>query len=91
MPDRRTRPARRLEEAIAALEKRAAEEEEAVRDRMRAIAADAEAERGVLEARLHELSRRIEEALVRAAGADRGDRRPPPLTSFSDRMRMVVA
>ena len=57
---------RAREEAIEALEKRAAEEEEAVRDRMSAIAADAEAERGVLEARLHELSRRIEEALVRA-------------------------
>jgi hypothetical protein len=37
-----------------------------LRERLEALAADTESERGVLEARLHDLSRRIDEAISKA-------------------------
>ena len=53
-------------EAIARFEERLAAAEQELRRRLDLLAADAEAERAVLEARLHELARRIDEAHARA-------------------------
>jgi hypothetical protein len=52
---------RQRDETIAALELRFAAAEDELRQRLEGVAADGEAERGILEARLHELSRRIEQ------------------------------
>jgi uncharacterized phage infection (PIP) family protein YhgE len=52
-------------EAIGAFEERLISAEQELRRRLETLAADAEAERAVLEARLHELARRIEEAVSR--------------------------
>jgi hypothetical protein len=57
---------RQREDALSSLEDRAHAVEASLRDRLREIAADAEAERAVLETRLIELSRRIEEQAARA-------------------------
>jgi hypothetical protein len=57
---------RQRDDIITALERHASESEQQMRDRLEALAADAEAERGILDARLGELSRRIDEALGRA-------------------------
>jgi hypothetical protein len=51
--------------AIAAFEERLIASEQDLRRRLEGLAADAEAERAVLEARLHELARRIDEAIAR--------------------------
>lgn len=52
-------------EAIAAFESRLANAEQDIRRRLDGLAADTEAERAVLEARLRELGRRIDEVLAR--------------------------
>jgi hypothetical protein len=52
----------RREELVDRLERRIAEADEELRRRMDALVADAEAERAVLDARLHELARRIDQA-----------------------------
>ncbi len=57
---------RQRSEAISAFEERLTGAEQDLRRRLEALAADAEAERAVLEARLHELARRIDEAIARA-------------------------
>lgn len=54
------------DEAIASLEERAHEVEVGLRARLSEIAADAEADRAVLDARLQELARRLEELTARA-------------------------
>jgi hypothetical protein len=64
----RERLDRRREEALSGLEQRVVEAQTELRGRLEAIAADSEAERAVLEARLHELSRRLDEALAAAQG-----------------------
>ena len=53
-------------EAIASFEQRLTSAEQELRRRLDLLAADAEAERAVLEARLHELARRIDETIARA-------------------------
>ena len=58
---------RRRDEALELLERRAGEVEAGLRRRLEEIAADAEAERGVLESRLHELQRRLDELTARAS------------------------
>jgi hypothetical protein len=57
---------RHREEAVTALDRRLAEAEAELLRRIEAIAADAEAEQAVLEARLSDLARRIDEAYARA-------------------------
>jgi hypothetical protein len=57
---------RHRDEAIAAFEERLAAAEHEMRRRVDAFVADAEAERAVLEARLHELGHRINETIARA-------------------------
>ena len=57
---------RQREDALASLEDRAHAVEASLRDRLREIASDAEAERAVLEVRLVELTRRIDELAARA-------------------------
>jgi hypothetical protein len=57
---------RQRTEAIAAFEERLTTTEHELRRRVEAFAADVEAERAVLEARLQELARRIDEAIARA-------------------------
>ena len=52
---------RQRDEIVAALEVRFAAAEEELRQRLAGVAADGEAERGILEARLHELARRIDQ------------------------------
>jgi hypothetical protein len=52
-------------EAITAFDSRLANAEQDLRRRLDGLAADTEAERGVLEARLRELARRIDEVLAR--------------------------
>jgi hypothetical protein len=52
---------RQRDEIIAALELRFSAAEDELRQRLEGLAADSEAERGILEARLHELSRRIDQ------------------------------
>jgi hypothetical protein len=54
------------DDALAALERKVEEAEASFRRSLETFAADAEAERGIVEARLHELSRRIEETLAHA-------------------------
>jgi hypothetical protein len=57
---------RQRAEAIAAFEQRLVSEEQELRRRMELLAADAEAERAVMEARLHDLAQRIDSAVTRA-------------------------
>jgi hypothetical protein len=57
---------RQRAEAIAGFEERLTAAEQELRRRLDGLAADAEAERAVLEARLHDLARRIEETIARA-------------------------
>ena len=57
---------RNRDEAIASLEDRAHEVEVGLRTRLNEIATDAEADRAVLDARLQELARRLEELTTRA-------------------------
>jgi uncharacterized phage infection (PIP) family protein YhgE len=52
---------RQRDDALKSLEERAHQVESGLRERLHEIAADAESERAVLEARLHELARRVEE------------------------------
>jgi hypothetical protein len=47
------------------VEERAHQVESSLRDRLREIAADAESERSVLDRRLHELGRRLDELTAR--------------------------
>jgi uncharacterized phage infection (PIP) family protein YhgE len=56
---------RQRSEAIAEFEARLSQAEQELRRRLDGLAADTEAERAVLEARLRELSRRIDETLAR--------------------------
>jgi hypothetical protein len=56
---------RQREDALASLEERSHMVEASLRDRLKEIAADAEAERAVLEVRLVELTRRLEELAAR--------------------------
>jgi hypothetical protein len=57
---------RQRDEALASLEDRAHAVEESLRERLREIATDAESERAVLEVRMIELSRRVDELTTRA-------------------------
>lgn len=57
---------RQRDEALASLEDRARAVEESLRERLREIASDAESERAVLEVRMIELSRRVDELATRA-------------------------
>jgi hypothetical protein len=57
---------RQRDDALHSLEDRAHDVESSLRDRLAEIAADAEAERAVLEVRLHELGRRLDELAARA-------------------------
>jgi uncharacterized protein YukE len=57
---------RQRDEGLRSLEDRAHQVESGLRERLHEISADAEAERAVLEARLHELSRRVDELAARA-------------------------
>jgi hypothetical protein len=57
---------RQRDEAIASLGDRAREVEIGLRERLQEIAADAEAERAVLDSRLHDLARRLDELAARA-------------------------
>ena len=52
---------RQRDEALVSLEDRAHQVEAGLRERLREIAADAESERAVLDGRLHELGRRLDE------------------------------
>ena len=54
----------RRDVVAAALEQRFAGAEQELRDKLEALAADGEAARAVLEARLHELQRRLDNALA---------------------------
>ncbi len=56
---------RQRAEAIAAFESRLLQAEQELRRRLDTLAADAEAERAVLDARLRELAKRIDETLAR--------------------------
>jgi hypothetical protein len=56
---------RQRDEALISLEDRAHQVESGLRERLREIAADAESERAVLDGRLHELSRRLDELTAR--------------------------
>ncbi len=57
---------RQRDEALRTLEQRAHEVESDLRRRLDGIAAEAEAERTALEARLHDLQRRLDELAARA-------------------------
>ena len=57
---------RQRDEFVTALEQRFVHVEEELRRRADALTADTDAQRAVLEARLHEVSRRIDDALARA-------------------------
>lgn len=57
---------RQRDDALRSLEDRSHDVESSLRERLAEIAADAEAERAVLEARLHELGRRLDELAARA-------------------------
>jgi uncharacterized protein YukE len=57
---------RQRDDALHSLEDRAHQVEASLRERLQEIATDAEAERGVLEARLHELGRKLEELTARS-------------------------
>ena len=54
------------EDALHSLEDRAHQVEADLRERLKEIATDAEAERSVLEARLQDLTRKVEEISTRA-------------------------
>jgi len=56
---------RQRAEAIANIETRLAQAEQDLRRRLEGLSSDTEAERAVLEARLHELARKIDETLAR--------------------------
>jgi uncharacterized protein YukE len=57
---------RQRDDALRSLEDRSHDVESSLRERLAEIASDAEAERAVLEARLHELARRLDELAARA-------------------------
>jgi hypothetical protein len=57
---------RQRDEALVSLEDRSHQVESSLRERLREIAADAESERAVLDGRLHELARRLDELTARA-------------------------
>jgi hypothetical protein len=57
---------RQRDDALHSLEDRAHQVESSLRERLQEIATDAEAERAVLDARLHELARRLDELTTRA-------------------------
>jgi hypothetical protein len=57
---------RQRDDALNSLEERAHQVESTLRERLHEISTDAEAERAVLEARLHELARRLDELTARA-------------------------
>jgi hypothetical protein len=57
---------RQRDDALNSLEERSHQVEASLRDRLHEIAADAESERAVLEGRLHELARRLDEIAARA-------------------------
>ncbi|HEV2591738.1 MAG TPA: hypothetical protein VGU02_07570, partial [Gaiellaceae bacterium] len=57
---------RQRDDALSSLEERAHAVEASLRERLREIASDAEAERAVLEVRLIELGRRVDELATRA-------------------------
>ena len=57
---------RQRDDALNSLAERSHQVEAGLRERLHEIAADAESERAVLEARLHELSRRLDELAARA-------------------------
>jgi len=57
---------RQRSEAMASFEQRLLASEHEFRRRLDTLSADAEAERAVLDARLQELARRIDEAITRA-------------------------
>jgi uncharacterized phage infection (PIP) family protein YhgE len=57
---------RQRDDALQSLEDRAHQVEASLRERLHEIATDAEAERSVLDARLHDLARRLEELATRA-------------------------
>jgi hypothetical protein len=57
---------RQREDALNTLEDRAHQVESTLRERLHEIATDAEAERAVLETRLHELARRLDELTAKA-------------------------
>jgi hypothetical protein len=57
---------RQRDDALNSLEERSHQVESGLRERLHEIAADAESERAVLEARLHELGRRLDELAARA-------------------------
>jgi len=56
------------EDALRSLEERAHQVESSLRERLQEISADAESERAVLDSRLQELSRRIDEMTARTVG-----------------------
>ena len=56
----------RRDEFLADFQRRISDTEAELRSQVRAIGADAEAERAVLEARVHELTRRLESAVAQA-------------------------
>ncbi|MGZ4333276.1 MAG: hypothetical protein ACXVRJ_03275, partial [Gaiellaceae bacterium] len=56
---------RQRDDALVSLEDRAHQVEAGLRERLREIATDAESERAVLDGRLHELARRLEELSAR--------------------------
>jgi cell division protein ZapA (FtsZ GTPase activity inhibitor) len=57
---------RQRDEVFGSLEGRIAEIESHMRDRIRDLSSEAEAERLVIEARLHEVARRVDDLLARA-------------------------
>jgi hypothetical protein len=57
---------RQRDDALKSLEDRSHQVESSLRERLHEIATDAESERAVLEARLHELGRRLDELAARA-------------------------
>ena len=57
---------RQRDDALQSLEDRAHKVESGLRERLHEIASDAEAERAVLDARLHDLARRVDELATRA-------------------------
>jgi hypothetical protein len=57
---------RQRDEFFGSLEQRVADLETQVRARLRELTSDAEAERLVIEARLHEVSRRVDDLVARA-------------------------
>jgi hypothetical protein len=57
---------RQRDDALNSLEERAHQVESSLRERLHEIATDAEAERAVLDARLHELARRVDELTAKA-------------------------